>query len=626
MTWQWRAVAILALGGLGACATARESPPTDPVVVDSIALEGVSPERREFVWNHLLTDRPPRAPWAKRPPLDRVTLEEDVSRIPAVYRRIGYYRARAWYEVAPVSDGDRSVRVSIHVDEGERVHLDSIEVELDPVPEELRPELVSDLPLQPGEPFELEAYAEARSTLLARLADAGFPRATIEGGADVDLRSQTARVTWRLIPGPPVRFGTVTVEGLDQVPERLVRRELELAKDQSYSREALRRSQRQVYELGLFQSVVLEAAPPPNGVEADSSGGAEVDGDAADAGDVEVWPVSVRVVERAPRSVRVGAGYGTEERLRVQLGWEHRNFMGEARRLSIEARHSSLVTGLEAKLHQRRFLGPRLQLEVGARLERERQSSYDADRARAEVALVQPVGSDWRARVGFAFERSHITEVSPETESVLDDPERNVTLSTLELGLARSTLDDRLDPTRGSALDLSLDISPGVLGSEADFFRVQLRGRAHRPLGSWVLSGRLAAGSVEPFASTEPEDVPLVARFFSGGGNSVRGFDYRELGPLDATGEPLGGTTFAEASAELRVPLWRKLSGVVFVDAGLVHLEPWRWRLRDVFYSTGAGLRYSTPIGPVRIDFGYVLNPEGDVDRSRVHLGVGQAF
>ena len=130
-----------------------------------------------------------------------------------------------------------------------------------------------------------------------------------------------------------------------------------------------------------------------------------------------------------------------------------------------------------------------------------------------------------------------------------------------------------------------------------------------------------------PFGSTAAADLPVTELFYSGGSDSVRGYGYQRLGPIGAQGEPVGGASLLEGSIELRFPIWSALRGVLFVDAGQLSLEAWAWRPASLLYTSGAGLRYKTPLGPIRFDVGVPLNPpNGGVQSYRLWFSIGQAF
>jgi outer membrane protein insertion porin family/translocation and assembly module TamA len=616
--------ATAALLLLCSCATpeAAEEPAVSPARVEELVLEGGEAIPRKEVLGYLLTEPPTWKPWRRQPPFDQVTLEADMRRIRMLYRRAGYYEARARYEL----DWDESrtrVGIRIVVTEGDPVLVRDLQIDLGSLARgqgDTQTPILTELGLEVGDRFDLSKYAAAKQRLLERLADAGYPLREITGGADVDVSTHSARVRWQIEPGPEIWFGPVQVTGLERVEEAFVRREVTLREGDRFSRKALAATQRAVYDLGLFRSVIVEPHPTktPEPTQPQSP-------EAPSAPEI-AWPVEVKIVERPPRSIQIGVGYGTEEQVRARVAWQHRNFLGAARKLGLQARYSSLLAGLEGSVRQRRFLHPQVSLTLAADAQRETLTSYDADRVRFRTELSRPFGKLWNGRVGHAFEWNDVSDVSLSTDEILDDPEDTFLLSYLETGLTRTTVNDPTDPKEGSVLDFGLQFSPGFLGSDFNYAKMVVEGRRFVRLWDTVLALRLRLGTIQPFGGNQSEEVPLVARFFSGGSNSVRGFDYQELGPLDAAGNPVGGTSLAGGSVELRFPIWRQLGGVVFLDGGEVDLDPFTWRLQDMFYSVGTGVRYRTPLGPLRLDLGYVLNPEDEIDRFRVHFSVGHAF
>ncbi len=550
-------------------------------------------------------------PWRARPVLDEETLREDLDRIVAFYRDRGYYEAQAEYAL---EGHGRSVRIEIRVREGEPVRVSEREVVLPEGPwlaTEEKGELLAALPLAPGAIFGADPYREAREELLRRLANRGHPAARIEGGAEVDLAARSARVHWQVDPGPPVRFGAVSVEGLLGVEQELVLAELVFRQGDPFSQDALDRSQKKVYELGLFRSVSLQARAPEPVPE-----GAPV------PAEPRQWRVAVRVEERPPRSVRVGVGYGSEDQFRARISWLHRNFLGRARSLELAAKYSSLVAGVEGRVTQRRFLEPLLRLEADASALRETEPSFTANRAGVGLTLIRPILPPWTGRVGYRFELADVTDLDALDPSGAE----SARLGTLKLALERDTVDDKVAPRSGTHLELRAEPTLGALGSDTDFVTLAAEGRAFLPVGPAVLALRLRLGAIEPVFGSDRSDVPIFKRFFSGGSNSVRGFDYQELGPRDANGEPLGGLTLTESTAELRFPIWRFLEGVTFFDAGQVARGPFAFDPDDLYYSAGPGLRVRTPLGALGLDWGYLLRRPPGVDRWRIHFSVESAF
>jgi outer membrane translocation and assembly module TamA len=167
-----------------------------------------------------------------------------------------------------------------------------------------------------------------------------------------------------------------------------------------------------------------------------------------------------------------------------------------------------------------------------------------------------------------------------------------------------------------------------------NYYAVAIDGRHYLPLTDrLVLATRVQLGNIRPIADDQT-NIPFAKKYFLGGATSIRGWGRYEVSPLSGSGLPLGGDSMVAATAELRAVLHGNLGGVVFLDAGNVWAKAWSIRLSDLRYAVGPGLRYQTPIGPVRFDIGYQLNPipgllvngEPQSRRFRFHFSIGQAF
>lgn len=609
--WRRHRSAGLALLLLVLAASARAEPEAR---VASLRFDGVESIPSEELASQLFT----RAPawrgfkfWEPDPPFDAADLQEDLERVADIYREFGYYEARVRSDLEWNADRTK-VWVRIVVHEGEPVRLVDLSVEFaedTPLPEPARQALVASLPLVPGDIFGSRPYARARQALLEALAERGHPAATLAGGARVDLDRREAFVEWSLDPGPPVRFGEIHLTGLEQVDPELVYRELVIPVGAPYSLEAQRESERRLRDTELFNAVAIQSGPPERS-------------DDEPAPEEEVWPLEIRLRERPPRSVRVGLGYGTEEQVRAKLAWRHRNFLGGARKLEVRGQYSSLLIGGQLRFLQPRFLDPEVELALEAGVAWETVPAYNAFRNQQRIQLSRPFAGPWKVRGGYRFEFADVTKVQA------DEPgdEGVSRVSALFAGLRRDTLDDRLEPTRGSWLDLYAEPAFQAIGSSASHATFVSEGRVFQQWWKLVFGGRVKLGSIQPLLTSSEDDVPITERFFSGGSTSVRGYDYQSIGPRDFREDPLGGLSLAEAGFEMRVPLPWRLSLVGFVDAGYVSRKPWTFRERDVQFGAGPGLRLATPVGPLRFDFGIPLNPRHGDDAYRIHFAVGHAF
>ncbi|MGH2900325.1 MAG: autotransporter assembly complex protein TamA, partial [Solirubrobacteraceae bacterium] len=165
-----------------------------------------------------------------------------------------------------------------------------------------------------------------------------------------------------------------------------------------------------------------------------------------------------------------------------------------------------------------------------------------------------------------------------------------------------------------------------LLGSDVSYVKWKADARAFQTLAGIVFAGRVMLGTIDPIGESSSADLPVTKLFFAGGSGTVRGYAYQHLGPTDAEGNPLGGTSLLLGSGEMRFPIYQALSGVVFVDAGQISVEPWTWKPGELLYAAGPGLRYGTPLGPVRLDVGFPINPPKDTPSVQVWLSIGHAF
>jgi outer membrane protein insertion porin family/translocation and assembly module TamA len=213
--------------------------------------------------------------------------------------------------------------------------------------------------------------------------------------------------------------------------------------------------------------------------------------------------------------------------------------------------------------------------------------------------------------------------------------EQNGTLNAVGFDVSQNTSDSVLDPKRGYQIAAHAEQAGRILPGTFQYTSVALEGRHYLPMfgGAAVLASRVQFGNIRPYGDSQA-NVPFSKRYFLGGATSIRGWGRYEVSPLSGSGTPLGGASMFMFSEEVRARVVGNVGGVLFLDAGNVWLESLAARLDDLRYAVGAGLRYQTPIGPIRLDYGYQLNPipglviDGtpETRRWRVHFSIGQAF
>lgn len=605
---------------------------------------------------------------------DRFVLERDLARVERYYRARGFYSARVRATRVQKIDADEGgrVQVTLVVEEGQPVNVTTVDLQwtdwdLAKGQAILGPVTDAKNSLKLGERFEEEKYEATKEEILRALTDRGFAYAKVDGKVNVDVVNRQARVVYTITLGPPSRFGKITIEGLGELPERPFRAALEADEGDEFSTDALEESEQALSEFGVFGAIDVQVQRAPEGQPPNP-----------------VVPVTFRVQPAALRSVRLGAGaeFGNRDEVHLVAGWENRNFLGGARRFSIEARpglvfYPSLFSGyfwgsprvlpelqIRSELRQPAFAEARTSavLRGSARIYRLQAVQNLTDELEALEEGVEPPIVGYREIAGATgFERPFIqgdVNASLLYNVQFNDPftYNDIALpagyddlllayfqTTLALDLRRNLDDDpeRVDPRKGIYVGLDAQLA-GYLWGHVNDVRLQPEFRAYIPVSKKVtLATRVLFGALFPqnyataFGNQDaclalPPDSPgrtacepdlirdiqkLQFRgFFSGGASSNRGYGYNEVGPhgdvrsltgIAESNVPTGGLTLWEASLELRIPIVGSLGTAIFVDGSDVTRKTMFYRLSRPHLSAGFGLRYATPVGPLRADVGY---------------------
>jgi translocation and assembly module TamA len=610
---RWVPLLLLAAAG---CLTARGT--RDQPVITALELRGVRSVDRSQLADRLATRSSSCFIGCDVARLDHDELADDRLRIVAFYKERGWYRVEV-PEPTITADGEGRVRVRVVVVEGPQGRVSRIETPgLESAPEALRELKRPALKLGAG--FAVETYDAMRVQVLAALRSTGWALATVKQEARVLPGLEQVEVTYVVTPGPRLKFGAVEVIGTAQVPPAKVADQatLEVEPGARFDERALVRAQARVFNLGVF-------------------GGARVTTGTPDLTLGEI-PVQVTVQEAPFQTLRLGPGIAFQSsRWEAQglASWTHRNFLGDLRKLQLEARagyawlptpfrpeRQGLVGQLTAAVEQPGALGRQVDLALKLGGERSIEQSYAYWAVRSRVATPLRLASRWTFTPSYNLENYWVDAgynpadgtIPPQLQAC--NANRICLLSYLEQRIAWDGRDDPVETRSGLAVALTVQEGFRLGQNGYNYLRVSPEVSFYVPLG-WrsVLAGRLRVGGLVPLQESGPASI--VALFTSGGSNTVRGYGNQRLSPMvlqDSHWIPTGGNGILEASLELRQQLGKALGLVVFVDVGNVTEasgSPAEWR--KVFTpsalqpTAGLGLRYRTPFGPVRFDTGVRL-------------------
>lgn len=557
----------------------------------------------------ILNTKEKRFRWFSKAPLDEKTLQEDIDKIQKFYISQGFYFAQILStDVEPLAGKD--VRVVVRIDEGPPMMISELNLTVDGTsPEKWRQEIVKVLPLKPGQRFTIPDYKDIEKAAIKYLSDWGHPKAKVDMRARLDKRTNRASISVDILIGPVCYFGSVHIEGNENVAANVILREVTIHEGDRFNGSKIEKTQQKLFALDLFQFIDISV----ENMESEDT----------------VLPIRILVKESKKQTIRLGAGYGTEDQLRGLAQYEIRDFFGDGRRLQINAKASSIVQLLEGRFIQPYFLESHGSLIVDGGVLHEDQESYENQKVYLRPIYEYKWSEGLVSSIGYNLEFNRLLAVDLSlAERLATDQERQqYYISSLIAANTWEKVDSQLNPQKGWRLLQNMEWASTGLGSQVDYFKLTMEGRGYFPTFDFgVLAAKLKWGGIEPLENTT--EVPIFKRFFSGGSDSVRGYPYQRLGPLDRFGNAIGGMELLEGSLEWRFPIRKPFEGVIFCDFGNVAPDIDRFSWNDTRYTAGIGFRYMTLIGPIRFDVGYELNPpeQNFFTPYQFHFSIGQAF
>jgi outer membrane protein assembly complex protein YaeT len=635
----WSARAALAL----ACLITLACHETGQVKVASLTFEGNQAFSDGDLAGLLVTRKSGRWPWSERRYFNRDVFDADLQRITGFYTDRGYPEARVASVDVDFTTKKDAVRLTIEIDEGQPLVVEAVEVTgLESVSDDVR-EAVTDLPLKAGAPRDRALAAASRESLVYGLRDRGFAHARVAMTERPGTQPRTVVLQYVTEPGPETRFGPTEVvrdEGTASVDPSVVRRSLLFRPGDLFRESLVLESQRRLNGLGLFDFALIAPKPPPEGTN---------------GGDPKppVLPMLVTVAEAKPQRYQFGIGYGTEDGPRGSFEWTHLNLFGGAQQITLETRYSSRLKGAGVEFSQPYFLTRRLSYTARLGTWWTEEPTYNSKNrgGRFSVAFQREVGRgmdllpiDQSVRLGYSNE-SLSYSISPETLADLTQLDQLIglgldpvlgrgagRLASIDLDIDRRAIDHPLDPHSGYTLSGHLVHSAPWLGGTFRFDEIDAEGAVYVPVGArMVWASRARAGSL--FAR-DAAAVPVSERYFLGGSTSMRGWGRYQVSPLTTEGLPIGGRGLLDTTTELRLMFGERYGAVVFIDAGQVWADSAGIGSSPLLVAAGPGLRWISPIGIVRADFGMQLrripgllvNGEPETRHWRIHFSIGHAF
>ncbi len=533
-------------------------------------------------------------------------IEPDQETLRGFYAALGYLAADIDEFRTVYDENAQTMDIVITVHEGSKTEIGAVEViGAEKVAEE---EVRRVIQLKPGEPYNEVDISDARYRVIELYNTKGFPSVDVSVGRSIE--GLKAHIMFTISEGPFLTFGKTIVTGNNRTKHAVIERELFTKDDTPFDYSILRKERQKLYKLGLFTDVNVEMVE----------------------GDDTQRDVLISLQEGNAGAVEFGLGYSDYELYRGFLDVSYRNLWGMHRQASLRTELSSLERRLILQYYEPWFLNSVMAFRAFLLTEYRKELNVDNRETRYKLArnavsagIEKKFSSKLKSELFYEFSVVNTYDVKPDVVLSREDT-GTLVISGVRLGVIFDTRNDPFYPTKGILTGISAKLTSPVFLSESDFIKLSCYGNIyHEVRHGLVVAASVRAGFARGYGATATE-LPIVERFFLGGRTTVRGYEQDTLGPKGSDGNPTGGNAFLMENLEMRISLGKGIGIVTFLDGGNVWLKVRDIDPIDTKFTAGIGLRYDTPVGPLRVDYGHKLQREKDESAGEVHFSIGHAF
>ena len=529
--------------------------------------------------------------------------QNDIAILMNHYFDNGYINADVLDSRVLLSEEKRWFYITLNISEGEQFRVGALDLSGELLAS--KEELLEKLGLEGGRGFSRRELARGIEAITGFYGDKGYAYAEIKPVTKINPEDRTIDITIEIKKDELVYIEKIDITGNVRTRDKVIRREVELGEGDLYSASELKRSRGNLKRLGYFEDVQI--------TETRGSGSDRMN-------------LGLSVKERPTGSISLGLGYSSVDKVIGTASISQANFMGTGLKLdlsgTVSASSSRYIFGITEPWLFDRPISAGLDLY---NTERE-YPDFNLRKQGFDLRFGFPITNRYtRGFITYKLEDVFITEVAETASSLIKEQEGASTESSIRLQIRRDTRNDAFFPSEGSVVNLITEFAGGPLGGTSYFVKYEADAVRFFPM-AWdtVFSLHGAIGYVHSY---DGHDAPVYERYYLGGINSIRGFLTRSVSPKDpATGDLIGGSSMLTVNAEYLFPLFAEQSirGLVFFDVGNAYQG--RIDLGDFKTSIGTGIRWFSPLGPLRIEVGFNLNPKDDESASEWDFAIGTLF
>jgi outer membrane protein insertion porin family len=531
--------------------------------------------------------------------VQRQRLDLDVDRIIQAYNDNGYIQARVESHDVAVDREKARVTITIVVVEGPQFRVG--EVKLTGVTLLPEKEVERQIRLRTGDVFSVGKVRDSVTGISNLYSTIGRASADVNPKRDQLPAVNQINLTFEITEGPEVYVERINISGNVRSEDKILRRELPLHEGDLYTLQNKERARQRLVNLGYFETVNVDTQP---------------------GSDKTKIIVNIVVVERATGIFSIGGGYSSVDSLVGTIDLAQRNFLGRGWEVAIRIRAGAVtqqgtISFTDPWLFDRPLSGG---FDIYKSIRDYQDYTYDT--TGLNLRLSHPFAEYWRWHTGYRISQDIVRNLSANAPQDLVDQKGTTITSSIGGSLTRDSRDLIAAPSKGGQTAITLDFAG--LGGDAQFYKATFLQTYFKSI--WfghILGSRFEAGYADGWGG---KDLPIFERFYLGGPNTIRAFKYRSVSPIDSGGFKTGGTSDVLGTVEYIIPLPFGLRAAFFFDVGNVYGFGTPFDLTDLRYGPGAGIRWQSPFGPIRVDYGLNIDRRAGEGPGAFQFSVGSPF
>ena len=536
--------------------------------------------------------------------LDEENMEDDRKRLEAFYHDNGYVKVRVKLPEITVSKNGKDISISIPIEEGDLYKTGTIKFTGDLLYDDAT--LTKALKSKAGDTFRASLYQDDILALTDLYQNKGYAFCEVTPLTAINDDLRTVDLTFEFAKGQEIYVNRINIFGNLRTRDKVVRRELRLAEGDRFSSAKLKRSRQLLTNTTYFKNVDMKIVKTeePDKINLD-----------------------VRVEEKPTGTMNMGVGYSTAESFILSGSVSQENLFGTGRKVFLTGSLGGITHQYRLTFVEPYFLDRYISASAAGYNFGRTMDSYTYDQKGGSVTFSRPLTDFMRTALRYRFDVTTIDNIALGASPTIVEQRGTASTSSVTSSLSMNTIDNIMNPSRGARWELSYEFAGGPFLGDNKFQKGIGVYSRYFPAGFWdsVFFVRGTAGIIRPYGG---ETVPLYERFYVGSIYTVRGFKYGYAGPRDINGDPTGASNELFFNFEWIFPIYQPagIKGVLFFDYGSGFEGSNGWYLSGAKKTAGFGLRWFSPMGPIRIEIGFNLAPQNDEKASQFDFTMGTQY